>query len=300
MDKILFNCPLNISRSLLNMVKDFTEQEIGNNRFAFVNEQHRLEHKSSLLNGLEEKQLPILYIGMAFDFANMSDESIVNSFDLMPILELRSELREKAFANYNYWQVFAVVPFAIIYNKNLVTVIPTSWAEFASKDYYGKVRLPMPQLPVSRVTKAIVEDMFPDSLDDFVDNCIFSGSPIDVVNAVDNGECEFGIVNLSFSRVSRHKNTKILWLEDGLGCMPLIVAVRKGELAKVRKIIDYIFSEEVQEFLALQSFIPVLSKIKMPDIVRENQANIIWPGWKTFLSIYNSEAITKISGEKIL
>lgn len=291
MEKILFNCPLNISRSLLNMVKNFTEMELGKDSFIFVNEQHRPEHKSSLLNGLLEDQLPILYIGMAFDFAIMGDETLSNSFEMMPILEARPELKEKGFNNYNYGQVFAIVPFAIIYNKNLVAKPPRSWLELISEKYYGKIRLPMPQLPVSRVTKAIVQDMFPNNWEDFFNNCIFSGSPIDVVNAVDNGECEFGMVNLSFSRLSRQRNTRILWPTEGVGCMPLIVAVRKGELVKVRRIIDYIFSEEVQEFLALQSFIPVLSKTKLPDLISENQVNIIWPGWEAFLSTYNSEAI---------
>ncbi|HZJ84398.1 MAG TPA: ABC transporter substrate-binding protein, partial [Syntrophomonadaceae bacterium] len=65
---------------------------------------------------------------------------------------------------------------------------------------------------------------------------------------------------------------------------PLVVVVRKGQLAKVRKIINYVYSREIQEFLLQQSFIPALAQLAWPSILLENNNKIIWKGWNNFLS----------------
>lgn len=279
MEKILINCPLNINRSFTHMIKEFIKSTYDQDEFQVVHEQHRLDHDSTLLNDYESGNLPVLYIGMALDFAHLSTSEKADNFEPISGFPLGSELTDIGFRDSGeHFQVFAVVPFATIYNKNIVKHPPTKWSDFRNEYYAGKIRFPVRQLPVARVITTNIQDK------EFLDNCVFAGSPIEVVNAVDKGEYEFGMVNLSFSRVSRHKNTQILWLAEGLYCMPLVIVVRKGQLAKVKKIINYVYSREIQEFLVQQSFIPALAQLPWPSILLENNNKIIWKGWNNFLS----------------
>lgn len=290
MEKILIHCPLNISRSLTNMVKEFVEQEYGKDVFELVNEQHRPDSESALLSDLRQGNTPILYIGQAIDFGRFTEEEIADNFETMHGLPLRKELSELGFKDIKrFFQVFTVVPFTIIFNKNIAERLPSKWSDFLGEHYEGRVRLPVKQLAVSKVAIANMRGSFNDEYKKFLKNSIFEGSPIDVVNAVDNGEYEFGIVNISFSRISRYKNTGIIWIPQGAYCMPLVIAIRKGALENVAKIVEYIFSDEIQSFLGLQSFIPASSKVELPDLIKENQCNIIWDGWENFLNSHSNK-----------
>jgi ABC-type Fe3+ transport system substrate-binding protein len=285
MEKIIMHCPMNISRSIVNMVKEFVEQKYGQNIFELVDEPHRLGNDSNLVDSVKSSNPPALYIGQAVDFGELTKQEISDSFEVINNLPLRKELSKLGFTDsQGHLQVFTVIPFGIIYNKNIVSNFPIKWADFLDSSYKGRVRIPDKQRTISKVIVSSIQEMFPDEYEKFLENCCFEGSPIDVVNSVDNGEYEFGMVNIAFSRFSRHKNTGIIWLPQGAYCMPLIIAVGKNKLEKVEKIVEYVFSEEIQNFLALQGFIPASPTIELPELVKENKCNIIWQGWDNFLS----------------
>lgn len=290
MEKIIMHCPMNISRSIVSMVSEFIEKEYGQGVFELVDEPHRLGSDSNLVDSVNSGNPPALYIGQAVDFGQLTEKQIAESFEVISDLPLRQELSEKGFKDsQGHLQVFTVIPFGIIYNKNLVSSFPTKWSDFLDPSYKGRVRIPDKQRTISKVIVSSIQEMFPDEYEKFLENCCFEGSPIDVVNAVDNGEYEFGMVNIAFSRFSRHKNTRILWLSQGNYCMPLIVTVGKNKLGKVEKVVEYVFSEEIQNFLALQGFIPASPEIELPEIVKKNECNVIWMGWDKFLNSVGKE-----------
>lgn len=290
MEKIIMHCPMNISRSIVNMVSEFVEQEYGQGVFELVDEPHRLGSDSNLVDSVKNGNPPALYIGQAVDFGQLTEKQIADNFEMISDLPMRKELAELGFRyGQGHLQVFTVIPFGIIYNKNLVSSFPTKWADFFDASYKGRVKLPDKQRTISKVIVSSIQEMFPDEYEKFLENCCFESSPIDVVNDVDNGEYEFGMVNIAFSRFSRHKNTRILWLPQGAYCMPLIVAVGKDKLGKVKEAVEYVFSEEVQKFLSLQGFIPASPTVELHEIVEENKCNVIWRGWDKFLSSVGKE-----------
>ncbi len=289
MEKIIMHCPMNISRALVSMVREFVEQEYGQDVFTLVDEPHRLDHDSTLVSSIKSGKAPTLYIGQAVDFGELTTKEIGDSFEVMHDLPLRKELSDRGFNGKGYLNVFTVIPFGIIFNKNNVSRFPAKWSDFLDDYYKGRIRIPDRQRTVSKVIVFSMQEMFPKEYEKFLENCCFEGSPIDVVNAVDNGEYEFGMVNIAFSRFSRKKNTDIIWLEQGAYCMPLIVAVGKNKLGKVDKIVDYMFSKEVQNFLALQGFIPASPAVELPELLIKNNCNVIWQGWEKFLSSTKKE-----------
>lgn len=64
--------------------------------------------------------------------------------------------------------------------------------------------------------------------------------------------------------------------------MPQVIAIGKGKYDMVRDIADYIFSPPVQNFMALQGFIPAVSG-EVPAILKKENLKLIWKDWESFL-----------------
>lgn len=286
MERILLHCPMNISRAFSNMIKDFIQKEDSNSstEIEVYDEPHRLGGEETLLTSVREGKPPALYIGHATDFGRLSAKEISNNFDKVNDLPLSAGLEKIGFKDSrNYFHPFTVIPFGVIYNKNLAgEQRPVSWQDFLDPVYLGKIRIPDRERTISRVLVGAMKTLYPNTYEKFIANCFFEGSPIDVVNSVDQGEYHYGMVNIAFSRFSRLKNTGIMWIEEGAFCMPQVVAIGKGKSKLVSTIIDYIFSPPVQDFFALQGFIPVVSG-EVPAILQHDNLRLIWHGWDEFL-----------------
>ena len=286
MEKVLLHCPMNISRAFSNMIKEFVRKEDSGTEFEIYDEPHRLGGENTLLESVKEGRPPALYIGHATDFGRLSEQEISSSFEQISGLPLGENLQKLGFEDpCHYFHPFTVIPFGVIYNKNLVgEKRPVSWQDFQDPVYSGKIRIPDRERTISRVLVGAMKIFYPDNFEKFINNCVFQGSPIDVVNAVDQGEYHYGMVNIAFSRFSRLKNTDIMWVKEGALCMPQVLAVGKGKRRLVEKIIGYILSPPVQEFLALQGFIPAVSGA-IPAILQKDDLHLIWEGWGEFLRV---------------
>lgn len=285
MEKIIMHCPMNMSRAFSNLIREFVEKEFSaTGRVPEVyDEPHRLGGEEALLNSIAKGHPPLLYIGHATDFGRLSEQELAGNFELLPDLPLGHGLQELGFENrQRYFHPVTIIPFGVIYNKNLVGEDGLlSWQDFQKPVYYQKVRLPDRERMISRVLTGTMKLLYPNDYENFIKNCVFKGSPIEVVDAVDRGEFHYGMVNIAFSRFSRLKNTQILWLKEGAFCMPQVIAVGKGHLHAAGKIIDYILSSPVQDFFALQGFIPAVSG-EIPAILQKDDLQLIWGGWEAF------------------
>ncbi len=284
MEKLILHCPMNISRAFSGLISEFIQREYPGSEFEVYDEPHRLGSEDSLLSSVREDRPPALYIGHATDFGRLSAPEITAAFDTIPGLPLAESLQKLGFKHeHAYFHPFTIIPFGVIYNKELAgEKRPVSWQDFQDPVYSGKIRIPDRQRTISRVLVGTMKTLYPDSYEKFVTNCVFQGSPIEVVNAVDQGEYHYGMVNIAFSRFSRLNNTAIMWIKEGSFCMPLVIAVGKGKGELVGKIVDYILSPTVQEFFTLQGFIPAVSG-EIPDVLQKDDLHLIWKGWDEFL-----------------
>ena len=123
MEKVLLHCPMNISRAFSNLISQFIQTEYygSDAEFEVYDEPHRLGSEDTLLNSVKEGRPPALYIGHATDFGRLSAAEISASFELIPDLPLAESLQKLGFKdNHNYFHPFTIIPFGVIYNKDLM------------------------------------------------------------------------------------------------------------------------------------------------------------------------------------
>lgn len=291
MESILLHCPLNISRTLSRMMEDFCEklrQKHGTSLQLDI-QPHRPEEKSRLKACIEAGEIPAMTVGHVDDFADLPAEVISEICRALPgRFPLRQELSDIGFADSNgYFHPFAVVPFAIFYNPNLLdeSRVPATWQDLLSPDWQGKIRMPDPFRIVSAVVRAFLRDDFPNDFDQFEKNVVQQGSPPEVVADVDSGDYPIGITNIAFARISRQKNTRIIWPDDGLFCMPQVMVFGRDASPPVLEIGDFLMSREVQAYLSMQSFVAASPEVALHPLVAENGCKLRWKGWKSFLSV---------------
>jgi ABC-type Fe3+ transport system substrate-binding protein len=250
---------------------------------------HRADEKSLFKSYAEKGELPDLVVGHVDDFADLTKEYITEHFQSLPDrFPLRKELDDIGFKDSEgYFHPFVIIPFATFYNQNLLTEddIPRSWEDLLDDRWAGRILMPDEFRIVSVVIKSCMKADFPDKFDNFGKNFIHHGNPMEIVTAVDEGEYPIGITNIAFARISRNKNTRIIWPEDGLFCMPQVMVWSKKAPEPLFEAGSFLMSPKVQEYLALQSFIPVSKDVPMPLLITKNNCSMRWKGWDTFLKI---------------
>ena len=177
MEKILLHCPMNISRAFSNMISEFiqTEYSGSNTEFEVYKEPHRLGSEDNLLTSVKEGRPPALYIGHATDFGRMSAAEIEASFEPIPDLPLAESLQRLGFKDdHNYFHPVTIIPFGVIFNKELVgEKRPVSWQDFQDTAYFGKIRIPDRERTISRVLTGTMKILYPDTYEKFINNCVF-------------------------------------------------------------------------------------------------------------------------------
>ena len=289
MANVLLHCPLNISRSLVQMMEVFCSELNKKHGVEVVIETqpHRPSEKSLFEACVERGEVPDLTVGHVDDFADLPPGFLAEHFSSLPgRFPIRKELEEMGFTDNNgYFHPFVVIPFAIFYNHNLLenVDIPHVWKDLLDPRWQGKILMPDAFRIVSLVVKTFMRTDFPEEFDNFEANFIHQGSPMEVITAVDEGEYPIGITNIAFARISKHKNTRIIWPEDGLFCMPQVMVWGRNAPEPLFEIGDFLMSPQVQTYLSLQSFVPAASKILMHELITDNQCNLRWKGWGSFL-----------------
>ncbi|GAB6906159.1 putative ABC-type Fe3+ transport system periplasmic component-like protein [Desulfosarcina cetonica] len=289
MASILLHCPLNISRSLGQMIDDFcrTWQEKHGIEVTLQTQPHRPDEASLFQTGLDEGQFPDLTLGHVNDFADLPDGYLQTYFSALPDrFPLRTELVEQGFRDpAGYFHPFVVIPFAIFYNHQLIGAdeIPRRWEDLLDPQWHQKILMPDVFRVVSKVIHAFMQADFPDGIDPFRQNAVCKGAPPEVVTAVDEGRYPLGITNIAFARVSRHKNTRVIWPADGLFCMPQVMVFSRQAPDAMLEIGDFLMSPTVQDYFSLQSFVPAAPNVSLHSLVAENHCHLRWKNWPAFL-----------------
>lgn len=290
MASVLLHCPLNISRSLERMVEDFC-LKLGERHgidIQIETQAHRPSEESLFKTHLAEDDLPDLTIGHANDFADLPAGYLSERFRSLPgRYPIRTELSKIGFVDRaGYFHPFVVIPFAIFYNPNLLgeSDIPHLWKDLLDRRWHGKILMPDTFRVVSVVIKAFMKADFPIKFNEFHANVIHAGTPMDVVTAVDEGRYPIGITNIAFARITHQKNIRILWPEDGLYCMPQVMVWSLKAPEPLLEVGDFLLSRPVQEYLSLQSFVPASADAPLHQLVAENECNLRWNGWQSYLA----------------
>jgi hypothetical protein len=291
MARIFMHCPLNISRTLEKMMEEFCQQwqQKHGIEVQIKMQPHRPDEESLFQGYLKEGGLPDLTLGHVNDFADLAPSYLEQHCLSLPgRFPIRKELAERNFIDAKgYFHPFAVIPFAMFYNRNLVNPdeAPKSWRDLASPRWRKRILMPDDFRMVSVIVKASMEADLPDYFKGFEENVTHQSSPLEVVNAVDEGKYHIGITNIAFARISSQKNISIIWPQEGMFCMPMIMTWSKAAPEPMLEIGDFLMSRPVQEFLAMQSFVPASDEVPLPPLVAQNNCNLRWKDWQYFLKV---------------
>ena len=291
MARVLLHCPLNISRSLEEMLKAFGRELEGKHGIGLevVTQPHRPTEEGLFQVLLRDGEMPEMVIGHVNDFAELPAGFLEEHFRSLPgRFPMRPELVKAGFTDpRGYFHPFAVIPFAMFYNTGLLgeDQLPGSWQDLLEARWSKQVLMPDEYRMVSRVIRTFMQNQYPDRFADFRENVVHHGAPIDVVNAVDEGRYPLGITNIAFARISRNKNTRLLWPADGTLCMPQVMVWSKGADDRLLEIGEFLFSQQVQEYLALQAFVPASPEIPLAPLLSERELNLRWESWEYYLDV---------------
>jgi spermidine/putrescine-binding protein len=291
MARVFLHCSLNISRSLVEMMEEYGQkmQDKYGIEVKIKTQPHRPDEESLFKSDFEKSQLPDLIVGHVNDFAVLPKGFLEEHFRSLPErFPIKKNLADIGFKDpQGYFHPFVIIPFAIFYNKNLLDEkdIPQSWQDLLDPKWSKKVRMPDDFRMVSKIVRTFMEANYPDRFENFKDNVIHSKSPIDVVHAVDRGEYPIGITNIAFARISRNKNTRLIWPDDGFFCMPQVMVWSKYADNRLLEMGDFLMSPQVQEYLALQGFIPVSPDIDEPQLFADKDYKLHWKNWDYYLKI---------------
>jgi ABC-type Fe3+ transport system substrate-binding protein len=288
---VLLHCPLNISRSLGKMMEEFCRplQEKHKIEIQIQVQPHRSSEESLFKSYFEKDDLPDLTVGQVDDFANLPAGYLSAHFRSLPgRYPVRQELADIGFTDVNgYFHPFVIIPFAIFYNQNLLEEkdLPRTWKDLLDTRWQRQILMPDDSRMVSVIIKSFMEADFPDDFSNFKANVIHQGSPVEVVNAVDEGKYPLGITNIAFARISSQKNIRIIWPQDGLFCMPQVMVWSQKAAEPLLEIGDFLMSRPVQEYLAMQSFVPVSPDVPLPALISDHNCSLRWKGWESFLNV---------------
>jgi ABC-type Fe3+ transport system substrate-binding protein len=291
MARIFIHTPLNISRTLVKMLEEFCRQlqERQGLEIAIETQPHRPDEDSRFSSYLEKNELPDLTIGHVNDFADLTKEYLEEHLRTLPgRFPVRKELAELGFTDSRaYFHPFVVIPFAMFYNPELLDEkdVPKRWSDILDPQWDNRIIMPDEYRMASVIVRTFMAADFPDKFENFKNNVTYAGSPLEVVNAVDEGKYTIGLTNIAFAHISSQKNTRIIWPQDGLFCMPQVMAWSNKAPEAMLEIGDFLLSKQVQEYLLLQSFVPVSPEVPLPQLMQENHCSLRWKGWEYFLKV---------------
>jgi hypothetical protein len=289
MASVFLHSPLNINLSLAEMVQR-AAREIAAKHDTLI------EVKSATCYQREDGLLPLtatqmedMIITYGSDFATIGRAGARDVFcPCLGQFPLREELTSRGLADpEGYFHPIFLIPLIIIYNRQLITEkeVPQTWGDLLDARWHGRILFPERHLPASRAILALLQHLFPDRFQAFLANIVFKGSPVDVKNAVDEGQFPLGINKVSFARYARHKNVAMIWPAEGAFCLPNIMAWKQGADAALLDLGQYLRSVPVQDFFLRQGYIPVIDGLPMLPEAELNDCRLLWRGWDWFFDL---------------
>lgn len=302
MSDIVIHCPMNISRTLVQLMEDQAKavQKKSGIEVNVLVQPHRPNEESIFHSFVDRGTLPDLTIGHVDDFAGLPEDFLRENVRAMPgKFPMHSKLEELGFTHpAGYYHTFAVIPFAMFYNTNLLqeTELPKRWEELLDPQWAGKILMPDEIRIVTMLIKTFLQADYPEKADAFARNFVCTGSPFEVVTAVDEGQSSLGITNIAFARISKQKNTSIIWPEDGLFCMPQAVVFGRNAPDELLEVGASLFAPEMQDFVTMQSFIGTSPQTKMHPVIEQHNCQIQWRGWEAFFEVLRNRQKAKKNG----
>ncbi|MDD4169782.1 MAG: ABC transporter substrate-binding protein [Desulfotomaculaceae bacterium] len=287
MVKVRIQLPLNISRGIEEILRDHIET--GREEY-----QREIDIVNSQMCGAEGETGPQadIMIGFTPDLAQQTDEYILGHMLSAPgRFPIRKELRDSGFVDpRGCFHTFGIVPFVMFYNPDYTVAaeIPRSWNELLEPQWKGRVIMPGKEHMAPRVIRAVLKQQNPEQARAVDENITCSGMPPNVIEAVKSGKFALGIANITFGRISESQKIKMFWPEDGLLCMPQVIAWSKDLDESMLKLGDFMLSPKVQNFLIQQAFYPAAPAAEPPEILRNNHAVLKWTGWDNFRAAMKS------------
>lgn len=291
MVKIQIRLPLNISRGFTELLREHLASFPGA-------DQGEIEIEDCHGCGRTEKQSlrhGDIVIGFIPELVRQRDDYLLEHLISVPgRFPIDKALQNSGFVDpLGCFHTFAVVPFVILYNPDYTDAseVPCTWKELLTPRWKGRIMMPGPEHIAPQVIRAVLKYENPSQVQALTENFICRGMPPNVIEAVRNGEFSLGITNITFGKISGNHNIKMIWPEDGILCMPQMIAWKKGLDNKLLKIGDFIFSAPIQNFLAQQSFVPAAIAGTMPDNYDARSTAVLkWSGWDDFrTALKNSE-----------
>ncbi|MGI6492540.1 MAG: ABC transporter substrate-binding protein [Peptococcaceae bacterium] len=275
MVKIQIRLPLNISRGLEEILREhvITAGDDYQTEFAIEN-----SHSS----GAEAD----IFIGFMPELAVQTDRYLQEHMLKVPgRFPISKELQDSGFVEPGgYFHTFGIVPFVMFYNPAYTdeSEIPRAWHELLAPKWKGRVMMPGKEHIAPKVIRAVLKYGNPEQAPAVDENITYRGTPPNVIEAVKNGEFALGIANITFGRISESQKIKMFWPEEGLLCMPQIIAWKKGLAGSLLKLGDFMLSPRVQDFLMRQTFVPAAPEADPPALLKDNYAVLKWIGWGNF------------------
>lgn len=291
MARIYVHTPLNISRTLVKMLEEFCKELKGRHglEINIETQPHNPSEESKFSSYIKKSELPDLSIGHVNDFADLPKQYLAEHLLALPDrFPVRNELAELGFRDSNaFFHPFVVIPFAMFYNPQLLDEkdVPLKWSDLLDPRWQGKIIMPDANRMASVIVRTFMAADFPDKFDSFKNNVTYAGSPLEVVNGVHEGKYTIGITNIAFAHISSQKNTRIIWPQDGLFCMPQVMVWSNKAPEAILEVGDFLLSKPVQEYLVMQSFVPVSPEVPLPQLVVDHQCSLRWKGWEYFLEV---------------
>lgn len=282
MVSVLIQLPLNISRALEETLREHIESSAG----AY---QAEIILKNTYGCGGESvtdwKQADIL-IGFLPELAMQTDAYIREHYVSAPgRFPMKQELQDQGFADSRgCFQVFGVVPFIMFYNPEYTdaAAVPRTWGELLAPQWKGRIIMPGKEHMAPRVIRAVQKYEHWRTAPAVEENITCRGLPPNVIEAVKKGEFALGITNVTFGKIAASQKIRMIWPEDGLLCMPQIMAWKKGLGEQLMKLGDFMLSPKVQDLLTQQAFVPMAPGAAFPEIISQNKVGLKWIGWDHF------------------
>ena len=291
MVRVQIQLPLNISRSLEETLRDHIEA----NASEYPNVINLDNFHACGGENVTDRQPADIMIGFMPELAMQTDEhNLEHIFSAPGRFPMKQELQEQGFADpRGCFHAFGIVPFIMFYNPAYTddSELPRTWSDILAPQWKGRIMMPGKEHMAPRVIRAFLKHDNAEKAPAVDENITCRGMPPNVIEAVRKGEFALGITNITFGRISESQKIRMIWPEDGLLCMPQIIAWRKGLDERLLKLGDFMLSAKVQGLLTQQAFIPMAPGIEFPEMIRAHQVGLKWRGWDEFCqAMRNSEA----------
>ncbi len=196
---------------------------------------------------------------------------------------LRPDLIELGISETNpYYRAVCLVCLVAIAHKD-AQPFPASWADLCHEKIRDAVAIPPEETPAPALYTYFQRKMNGDAGREAARRADKTLLPLDINQGVDAGDFKAGILLSAFARTFRQNNARMVWPKEGAFVLPLLAFLKKDAPQQAIDVLNDIFSQPFQEFLAKDGgFIPTRSDVEFFGEVADNNCHVQWMGWQDY------------------